>query len=280
MFGLHVIKTWSSTQPSISLSSGEAEYHGVVKAAGLALGQQSLMRDLGIDVRVRVWTDSNAAIGICGRSGLGKLRHVQTHTLGVQERVRTGAIELRKVHGDVNPADLFTKHLSSRDRINQLVQLFNCEFRDGRAMSAPSLRNDNKTTAHGGTQGVAAYIDSRGSQTKHEATPRQRDEDYNNDYVLVFHDDHQIPHDAGVLPHEYEESSLEKLFPKAVAPPLDDEGLAPRCICFRPECAACFPRIPAETPGQCEAWSCEAPPALVGPCSLSAPAPPVSLACA
>ena len=127
------------------------------------------------------------------------------------------------------------------------MQLFNCEFRDGRAMSAPSLRKDNKTIAHGGTQGVAAYIDSGGFQTKHEATPRQRGEDYNNDYVLVFHDDHQIPHDAGVLPHEYEEASLEKLFPKAVAPPLDGEGLLPRCICFRPECATCFPRIPADT---------------------------------
>ena len=86
MFGSHVIKTWSSTQPSISLSSGEAEYYGVVKAAGLALGQQSLMRDLGISARVRVWTDSSAAIGICGRSGLGKLRHVQTHTLWCRNR--------------------------------------------------------------------------------------------------------------------------------------------------------------------------------------------------
>ena len=79
-----------------------------MKAAGITLGQQFLMGDLGVDVRVRVWTDSSAAIGICGRSGLGKLRHVQTHTLWVQERVRTGAIELRKVHGDVSPADLFT----------------------------------------------------------------------------------------------------------------------------------------------------------------------------
>ena len=129
MFGSHVLKTWSSTQPSISLSSGEAEYYGVVKAAGIALGQQSLMGDLGIDVRVRVWTDSSAAIGICGCSELGKLRHVQTHTLWVQERVRTGAIELRKYHGDVNPADVFTKHLRSRDRINQLEQLFSFVLR-------------------------------------------------------------------------------------------------------------------------------------------------------
>ena len=44
--------------PSISLSSGEAEYYGVVKATGIALGQQSFMRDLGMAVDVRVWTDS------------------------------------------------------------------------------------------------------------------------------------------------------------------------------------------------------------------------------
>ena len=113
LLGGHLIKSWSSTQPSISLSSGEAEYYGVVKASGIALGQQSLMRDLGMEVKVRVWTDSSAAMGICGRSGLGKLRHVQTHTLWVQERVKSGAIELRKVNWLVNPADLFTKCLST-----------------------------------------------------------------------------------------------------------------------------------------------------------------------
>ena len=48
MLGAHVIKSWSSTQPSISVSSGEAEHYGVVKATGIALGRQSLMADMGI----------------------------------------------------------------------------------------------------------------------------------------------------------------------------------------------------------------------------------------
>ena len=104
------------------------------------------MSDLGMKVKVRVWTDSSAAIAVCGRSGLGKLRHVQTHSLWVQERVRTGAIELRKAHGLVNPTDLFTKHLSSRERMSQLVELLNCENREGRATSAPELRK-NKNQA-------------------------------------------------------------------------------------------------------------------------------------
>ena len=80
MIGSHVIKTWSSTLPSVSLSSGEAEFYGVVKAAGMGLGYRSLLADLGVELPVRVWTDSSATIGVCSRQGLGKLRHLNTHT--------------------------------------------------------------------------------------------------------------------------------------------------------------------------------------------------------
>ena len=147
MVGTHVLKTWSSTQPSVSLSSGEAEYYGVVKAMGVSMGQQALMSDLGIKVKCRVWTDSSAAIGVANRSGLGKIRHLETHTLWVQQHVRSGVVELRKVCGKVNPADLFTKYLESFDRIYNLLQLFGCEYRDGRAAPAPLLRK-GQAAAH------------------------------------------------------------------------------------------------------------------------------------
>ena len=83
MLGTHLIKSWSSTQNLIALSSGEAEYYGVVKASGMGLGYQSLLRDLGVEMPLRVWTDSTATIGICSRRGLGKLRHLDTHTLWI-----------------------------------------------------------------------------------------------------------------------------------------------------------------------------------------------------
>ena len=38
--GNHVIKTWSHTQSVIALSSGEAEYYGMVKGASYALGMK------------------------------------------------------------------------------------------------------------------------------------------------------------------------------------------------------------------------------------------------
>ena len=71
MIGTHLIKAWSSTQPGISLSSGEAEVVGVTRAAATALGFRSLLHDLGhLTLSGRGWTHSSAAIGICKRQGL------------------------------------------------------------------------------------------------------------------------------------------------------------------------------------------------------------------
>ena len=205
MVGRHLIKSWSSTQTSISLSSGEAEYYGVVRASGVALGYQSLLRDLGVCLRVRVWTDSSATIGICGRQGLGKLRHIDTQCLWVQQRVRDGSIELRKVKGEVNPADLFTKHLSSGDRIKSLLELFGCGYQPGRAASAPKLREGAGTTA-GEMLHVEAYA---GPTVAHEGRV----------FPAVFVDGERTPdaylHDVTRLPHQHEH--LDELFPRAIA---------------------------------------------------------------
>ncbi len=140
MLGEHAIKTWSSTQTSVSLSSGEAEFYGVIKGAGMGLGFQSLLADLGLRIPLRVWTDSSAAVGICSRQGLGKMRHIDTHLLWIQQAVRSRRIDLRKVAGESNPADLYTKHLPSRDKVGQLVKLMGCDFRAGRAATAPQMR--------------------------------------------------------------------------------------------------------------------------------------------
>ena len=140
MLGAHCLKHWSSTQSSVTLSSGEAEFHGLVKGAAVALGQQALYEDLGLQVGLRLWTDSSAAVGICSRQGLGKLRHVDTKTLWLQQAVRVGRVEVRKVPGVSNPADLLTKHSLSKDRILELIRVIGCTFKDGRPIAAPQLR--------------------------------------------------------------------------------------------------------------------------------------------
>ena len=65
--GNRVIKAWAHTQSVIALSSGEAEYFGMVKGASYSLGLRSLASDLGIDsdqASIERCADSSAAAGI------------------------------------------------------------------------------------------------------------------------------------------------------------------------------------------------------------------------
>ncbi len=140
MVGAHTVKSWSSTQTSVALSSGEAEFNGVVRGSSAGLGYQSLMKDLGQELPLRVWTDSSAAMGTCARQGLGKLRHLDTHTLWVQQAVRSQRMQLLKIAGESNPADLFTKHSLTRERLIKLTRMFDCQYVPGRAASAPQMR--------------------------------------------------------------------------------------------------------------------------------------------
>ena len=64
--------------------------------------------------------------------------------------MRSNRFTLHKVDGSVNPADLFTKHVPSREKLGQLTRLFGCSFPGGRAESAPAMKQaagDKKTMA-------------------------------------------------------------------------------------------------------------------------------------
>ena len=115
MHGQHAIKTWSSTQGTIALSSAEAEYYGIVKAASQGLGIKSLLKDFNRECTLEILTDASAAKSIANRTGLGKLRHIDTRYLWVQQRVARGDFKVCKVWGKENPADLLTKELPERD---------------------------------------------------------------------------------------------------------------------------------------------------------------------
>ena len=94
MWGSHLVKSWSSTQSVIALSSGEAEYYGVVRGSATCKCTQSILKDMGVKLELEVLTDSSAAKGIATRRGLGKVRHVDTCQLWVQHEVHQGNIKL------------------------------------------------------------------------------------------------------------------------------------------------------------------------------------------
>ena len=111
MKGEHLLKSWSSTQKSITLSSAEAELVAAVKASTEVLGVVQLAADWGLKLRGRVMVDSSAAIGVAHRRGNGKLRHVRVGDLWIQQKVEEKELEIHKVAGEGNPADLLTKNV-------------------------------------------------------------------------------------------------------------------------------------------------------------------------
>ena len=140
MRGRHPIKHWSLTQTTIALSSGGAELSGICRGASIALGLQSIAADLGLSLKIHIHTDATAAIGICRRRGLGKIRHLHVSDLWVQDRLKRGDFLLSKIAGSENPADILTKHVS-RDLLAKHMAAMNISAEHGRASSAPSLVN-------------------------------------------------------------------------------------------------------------------------------------------
>ncbi len=104
---------------------------------------------------------------------------------------------MRKVPGLANPADLLTKHSLSRERLRDLVKLYGCEYRPGRASLAPTLRRTQgtKTTmADAATEDLTGEIESR---------------EPNEDEELI----------RPVMPHKlFSDTELDALYPAFTAP--------------------------------------------------------------
>ena len=140
MLGNHILKSWSTTQTVVALSSGEAEYDGVAKGGCEGSGIAGIEEDLmGVRMVIVMGADSSAARGTARRTGVGKIKHLETRALWVQDQVARGRIILNKIDGESNPADLLTKYLSG-PKIRQLTQLMPIRFTSGRPPLAPQVQ--------------------------------------------------------------------------------------------------------------------------------------------
>ena len=147
MLGQHMIKMWSRTQATDALSSAEAELYATVKASAESLGIISLLNDAGRDMRAYVFGDAGAALGIIARRRLGKVRHLNTSYLWVQEKAATEEIKYGKTQGEKNTADLFTKPLDWNTVLYH-TESMNCKLAEGRdsmGYQVASISKDDKT---------------------------------------------------------------------------------------------------------------------------------------
>ena len=96
MLGSHMIQSWSCIQASVGLSSAESELYASVKASSEALGLISTASGLNMTLEATVLLDSSAAQGIISRQGKGKVKHIRTQQLWVQEAAADGLISYKK----------------------------------------------------------------------------------------------------------------------------------------------------------------------------------------
>ena len=142
------VKGGSGTHTTPALSSGEDEYYSITRGGSEAIGLQSNCADLGIELQVRVHTDSSAAKSLTKRVGLSKMRHLAARLLWVQHYVKKKIIEVLKVKGTENCSDMCTKHMT-RAEIDKYMKIYGQEVREGRAALAPALAGDyEEASAH------------------------------------------------------------------------------------------------------------------------------------
>ena len=112
---------WRRGQAVIAISSGEAEFYSLVTLIAELCGIRSLALDWNLDYKLAVNTDATAAIGIASRRGLGKVKHVDTTFLWVQERIENLKIAIHKKHTSEMLADMLTKFLTNREIVKHLA---------------------------------------------------------------------------------------------------------------------------------------------------------------
>ena len=100
-------------------------------------GCSRLQKILASATRSGVRSDAMAALGICCRQCLGKARHLDVADLWAQDKVRTEVIELVKVLGADNPADIMAKY-TDRQILEKMPAKMNMHALPGRAAYAPA----------------------------------------------------------------------------------------------------------------------------------------------
>jgi len=110
MYGKHLVHHWSSTQASVALSSAEAELNAMIKAGSELIGIMDMSKDYGRLLKGAMYTDSSAANGVVHRLGCGKMKHLETRQLWLQEVIEKKVMESKKIPRSENSSDALKHH--------------------------------------------------------------------------------------------------------------------------------------------------------------------------
>ena len=135
MLGGQLLAASATTQNALATSSGEAEFYALTKSASRALGAVAMAADMSKVVKPRVRVDATASKAVASRRGAGRVRHLHTEVLWVQEAVARRELTIVKVPGVENPAGKGTKHLAQKE-MHECLERAGCHITGGRSRMA------------------------------------------------------------------------------------------------------------------------------------------------
>jgi hypothetical protein len=121
--------TWfSKKQPTVALSSTEAEYRALSEAAREAVWLKALMRDLGVESKepLMLHCDNESSIKLARNPVFhSKTKHITVHYHFAREQLESGEINVTYIPTAEQLADFFTKPLNKPlfDRFRAALQI-------------------------------------------------------------------------------------------------------------------------------------------------------------
>ena len=87
----------SRTQPTVTLSTAEAELYAMGMAVQERQFIQHILEEMGIPSELKLHSGSSAARAVVARRGVGRMRHLAARQLWLQGELREGRLEVMKV---------------------------------------------------------------------------------------------------------------------------------------------------------------------------------------
>ena len=161
----------SGRQPTVSLSTAEAELAAALEGGVALLGAQALLTDLDEVIQEKViYTDSTNALAISEGSGSWRTRHLRVKAQWLAEMIRDKELVIRHCPGRDQLADLLTKPMPAT-RIKELIELWGCAQHDGGlGHGDPATAAVTTTAANTAAARVLAFMILLCSVVKGEST--------------------------------------------------------------------------------------------------------------
>ena len=111
------LQSTSRTQASIAHSSAESELYAMTQASVASLAIKNFIQEfasaiLSASVSIVIQTDSSAGKSMASRLGISRRsKHIELRYLWIQDEIKEGKLELKKVGTHFNPSDVLTKYV-------------------------------------------------------------------------------------------------------------------------------------------------------------------------